>query len=327
MRTVFLDANIILEFFRFGEDDLGQIRKLVALVEDKELKILTNTHLQSEVRRNREKVLFETLRDFKKGRLDFRAPRALEGNPQVEEIQKALKKSNQSFRELANDFEKMAKGGTLPADYLVEELLSSGDCIEVTSDIIRKAKLRCDLGNPPGKSGSIGDAIHWEVILEEVRYSIDVVSRDADFASKLDEHTFSPFLQKEWLSEKGENGRNVRLFRSISDFFEARFPDIKLSEHAQKNELIEQLADSPSFTSTHAAIAKLDQFESFTNGQVVRLFAALVANKQVRAIAKDRDVEQFFTRLQPQAYWVPTEDETIIATALGVDQDEFFIPF
>jgi hypothetical protein len=44
---LFLDANILLDFYRFGEDDISEIGKLVVLIRDKEITLHSNDHLKS----------------------------------------------------------------------------------------------------------------------------------------------------------------------------------------------------------------------------------------------------------------------------------------
>ena len=74
MRYLFLDANILLDFYRFGDDDIEEIGKILALINDKEITLYSNSHLKAEVERNREKVLAESLKSLESARFSVRAP-------------------------------------------------------------------------------------------------------------------------------------------------------------------------------------------------------------------------------------------------------------
>ena len=68
MNFLFLDANILLDFYRYGLDDLSEVRKLLTLMKDDEIVIYSNKLLRDEVNRGREAELsqsFETLSKFK----------------------------------------------------------------------------------------------------------------------------------------------------------------------------------------------------------------------------------------------------------------------
>jgi hypothetical protein len=71
------------------------------------------------------------------------------------------------------------------------------------------------VGNPPGKKGSLGDAINWEALLENVPDGEDLylIADDRDYFSVLDENKPREFLIREW-KEKRE-----------SDVFFYRRPD------------------------------------------------------------------------------------------------------
>ncbi|MDP9155346.1 MAG: PIN domain-containing protein [Pseudomonadota bacterium] len=70
------------------------------------------------------------------------------------------------------------------------------------------------------------------------------------------------------------------------------------STDPEKEEAIEALINSPSFSSTHAAVAKLEEYRSaLTTEEVARLFEAAIDNKQINWIASDSDVYAFYTAL------------------------------
>ena len=66
----------------------------------------------------------------------------------------------------------------LPADSLVQQLFSLATKMDNTEQSIDRAQRRIQLGNPPGKKGSLGDAVIWEILLTKVEKgnSICIVS-------------------------------------------------------------------------------------------------------------------------------------------------------
>lgn len=67
-----------------------------------------------------------------------------------------------------------------------------------------EAKTRIDLGNPPGKKKSLGDAVNWEILKDEVPLGEDLyfVGEDVDFYSDLYKDNFKEMLIDEWQNDK-----------------------------------------------------------------------------------------------------------------------------
>ena len=67
--------------------------------------------------------------------------------------------------------------------------------LTINADVIAKARLRGELGNPPGKGGSMGDAVNWELLLDyQPTDHLFFVTDDSDFYSPLDEGRPLEFL-------------------------------------------------------------------------------------------------------------------------------------
>lgn len=325
MKTLFLDANILLDFFRFGNDDLDQIEKVVALIKEEEITLLSNEHLKNEVYKNREGVISDAIEALG-AKLQFRAPVICEGLEQAKTIRKKVKEANTLIAELQKEVEESAKSRSLRADKLINDLFAAAKYSPVTEEIIESARQRVSLGYPPGKKDSIGDAIHWITLLEASAYHVNIVTRDGDFRSPLDGSSMRQFLADEW-KEKISKHAQIKLFVSLSQFLSVNFPQIKLSEEATKNGLVDELFESGNFASTHAIIEQLNVFDFFTNKQVSRLFQALVENNQVSWIAADTDIRNFYLGLKGKAYLAPTAIHEEAANLLEVDEKDFFLPF
>ena len=152
-----------------------------------------------------------------------------------------------------------------------------------------------NIRHPPGKKGSLGDALNWEALLAEAPPGEDLhlVSDDRDYASPLDRDQFSLFLQREWSEKKHSE---VRFHHRLSEFFREHFPEIKLASEPEIAAMIEKLANSESFKETHKAVARLNTIPIFTDAQADDIVEAAVLNSQVHWIADDPDVYEFLTR-------------------------------
>lgn len=65
-------------------------------------------------------------------------------------------------------------------------------------------------------------------------------------------------------------------------------------EELKKGELIDRLEDSMSFANTHAVIAYLRKFETWSDEQKIKILRVALENNQVTYILKDDDVEEFY---------------------------------
>lgn len=328
MTALFLDANIVLDFYRFGPDDLAEIEKLRALVEDREVTLFATEHLRNEISRNRETILSQTIKDLEALKFGFSVPKFIEKSPEAGEIRELLKQANAQHSALLARLRGEIEAVQLPADAVIERLFELAAVI-YSSDALELAAIRRkELGHPPGKRQSIGDALHWLSLLNDKRiYGISIVSRDGDFASDLQQSAIKSFLRREWREHKGEHAP-VLLYSSLSKYLQIHHPQIVLSDEARKNELISELRASPNFSTTHGLISDLSKYTYFTRGQVDRLFSALVNNTQVGWIGTDDDVKDFYMSLREKAWEIPPHLREAVPKILGVSEDEFFeIPF
>ena len=186
----------------------------------------------------------------------------------------------------------------MKADLLIEDIFKDTASIPITTNILGLAKNRVEIGNSPGKPGSMGDAVNWEAILhsdEMVFEDLNIVSIDKDFASPLDENELNPFLKREY---EAKHYGNVRLFRSLMLFLESNVPEIVLSTpNEERTAAVIQLCNSRCFATTHVAIADLLKFSEFEIAEVEQLLDAVRDNSQVGLISGDPDVDEFFRGL------------------------------
>lgn len=294
--NLFLDANIYLGFYKLAEDDLEELRKLIVAVRDEPTNLLLTRQVADEFERNREGTIAESLRMLDEAKLPKSYPRLFTNYPEYVELRRALRDYEIHRAALLAKARTDAQERALHADRLLDELFSAVSHIPRDPEIEVAAKARVTVGNPPGKGGSIGDAINWETLLREVpdAEELVLVSADLDFASALDPGRFDAFLAAEWESRKGSH---VEFHRSLTSLFRSRYSHIQLATELERELAIGRLVGSANFASTHAAIRDLSQFADFTQAQVEALVETPSRNSQVGWILGDPDVQDFFRGL------------------------------
>ena len=182
------------------------------------------------------------------------------------------------------------------ADTLFAEIVSAAGTIKVTDDIVARADYRRLRGNPPGKDATLGDQINWECLLDAAPdgITLNIVSKDGDYASKLD-GGIRQFLMEEW--EKLKKG-HITLHSEIKPFLNHSFPDIKLAVDVEKQEAVSRLVQSGSFQTTHEAISALQIYiDALTWENADAIFNAGLQNTQIAWIGTDSDVRDFYRKL------------------------------
>jgi hypothetical protein len=293
---VFIDSNIFLSFYHFSKDDLEELNKLAVLAKQQEITLQLPDQVNIEVRRNRADKIAQALKVLRDQRLNLEFPQLCRGYDEYHKLREYQKLYEGQHAELVAKIEEDSEARSLQADLILDELFALGSSIATSSEIVQRARLRCELGNPPGKRGSLGDAINFESLLEALAEGQDLnfISDDSDFCSALNRDTFDPFLLDEWTDKKDAE---LFFYRRLSSFFRKEFPDINLADELAKDALIARLADSASFAITHSLIRKLSTYTDFTHAQVNDIVSAAIGNNQVYWIAKDPDVNRFLRRV------------------------------
>src|SRR5438270_9684333 len=152
-------------------------------------------------------------------------------------------------------------------------------------------------GNTPGKEGSLGDRINWEILLRVVDNGTDlhIVSKDGDFLSPLNPTLADAFIASEWKKKKNAN---LFLHPELKPFLAREFPNVQFAVDVEKRAAIDRLKNSGSFATTHAAIAELMPFaDALTTEEIQELLEAAEMNGQIGLISADEDISNFFAPL------------------------------
>ena len=292
MLDLYLDTNILLSFYGLSSDDLEELRKLAALLRTGSVRLHLPQQMKEEFIRNRPGKIAEALRRLRDQRVGLQIPQLAREYPAFKEVVRLQRELETAHSRLIADVTSDIEGSSLKADSVLGELFSLANPIPTTPELLNKARTRHDLRNPPGKGDSLGDALNWEALLATMRKRADLifVTDDGDYASPLREADFHPFLVEEWKTLKSSA---VVFYRRLSHFFAARFPDISLTRDAEKDRLIQALAQSASFAETHSLINQLSGYVDYSIAQRNDLLRAAISNNQVGWIILDEDVHDF----------------------------------
>lgn len=292
MLNLYLDTNIPLSFFGLSSDDLEELRKLAALARAKQVRLFLPQQTEEEFVRNRPAKIAEALKRLSDQRLTLHVPQIAMEYPAFEEVKRLQRDLGKAHSQLVADLASDIEGSKLKADGIVAELFALAARIPTTAVLVERARLRHELGNPPGKRDSLGDALNWEALLSALPQGENLVfvTDDGDYGSPLGESQFHPFLADEW---RGAKSSEILFFRRLSDFFVQRYPQIRLAADVEKDRLIRQLAQSSSFSETHSVVAQLARHVDFSVAQRNDILRAAVRNSQVSWIILDEDVHEF----------------------------------
>ena len=294
--NLFIDTNVFLSFYHLSNDDLEEIHKLTVLIEKREVTLWLTEQVKDEFKRNRENKISEAMKKLKEQKTKPQFPQICKDYEEYPEIRELQKQYSQKLSSLTKKVTDDVTGSTLKADQKIKELFAKSKVIETTNELVAKARFRMDVRNPPGKDGSLGDAINWEGLLESVEdnQKLYLIADDKDYYSVLDEYKLKEFLSDEWKDKKTEE---VVFYRRLSQFFKDHYPDIKLATELEKELAIRNLVNSGNFANTHSAISKLSKYAEFNKSQVNELVQICFTNDQVGWIIGDDDVEEFYKSL------------------------------
>lgn len=294
---VFIDTNIFLSFYHLTNEDLIELEKLLVLIKNKEIWLYVPEQVIDETRRNRASKINDSLSEFKKAKFSLIYPAYCKDYPHYKAMKDAQKELEKQHAELLKDIESDIAKKNLKADILIDKLFEIATIIPKDEKILSLAKERVELGNPPGKKGSLGDAVNWESLIKKgpkkIRFCF--ITDDSDYYSPLDTSKFDEFLYQEWKNRK--EGGEIIFYRKLSQFFKDHYPTINLTTEIEKDILIERLSVSSTFAETHLIIAQLEKYDAFTLKQIEDLAQALLNNNQIRWIIDDEDVNRFYKKL------------------------------
>lgn len=236
--NVFIDTSVFLNFYGFSNDHLDKLEGFLSLIKTKKVNLIIDQLILDEFYRRRESTLNEKtldrLRSFNKI-FNLQIPLPCKDFSEIKEFNKNCERLKSLAKTLETKIKKQVVDKSLRADKIIDNIFKITNIIEISSEIFEKAKNRSQLGNPPGKKNSYGDAIHWEIILKyaPANDNLFLLADDSDFKSNIDDNNLLDFLNEEWKRKKMSN---IIFYTTISKFISDRFPDIKITKDDIKEE-------------------------------------------------------------------------------------------
>lgn len=294
--NVFIDTNVFLSFYHLPNDDLEELEKLSALLDNGRVLLWLPEQVRDELLRNRESKINEGLKLLRSHKLPKQYPAMSKNFDEYNRLRQYENNFEKERNHLIQKLEKAISDKSLKADITIERLFKKAQNVSLEKDLLNKARLRHELRNPPGKKDSLGDAINWETLLDNVPQgeALYFVGDDGDFYSPINRQAFNEFLINEWTSKQGSD---LIPYRGLSEFFQEHFPGIKFATELEKELLIEEFTMSSSFSQTHTLIRRLGVHTDFTSKQVKDLIQAAIYNSQIGYIIGDADVKAFLKPL------------------------------
>jgi PIN domain len=279
-----------------SSDDLEELEKLAVLLRQRKVRLWLPEQVRIEHRRNRENKIFDALKRLRDQNLNLQFPALCKEYGEYDALRQYQRDYRHAHARLIERVTRAVEEESLKADVTIRRLFARAEDIATDEDLLNRARLRRDVGNPPGKKDSVGDAINWEALLARVPEveTLHLISDDRDYYSPIDSQRFNSFLLDEWTRAKDAD---LVSYRRLSSFFKAHFPNIRLATELEKDLLIRDLAGSGSFTQTHTLIRRLTNYIDFTASQADEIVAAANSNSQIYLIGQGADVKGFLTDL------------------------------
>lgn len=207
---IFIDTNILLDFYRIKRTDVSM--KYLEEIEKHKGIIISTSQVEMEYKKNRQSAILESIGEVKKiNNVNLSVPAIISDAKAVEMIKKSKKDIDDQQKKLKERIEKILKNPNLndPVYKILQKVFSHNSPINLNREnkqrftIRRLALKRFMLGYPPRKSSdnSIGDAINWEWIIkcaETTKKHIIIVTRDTDFGAT---HENDSYLN-DWLKQE-----------------------------------------------------------------------------------------------------------------------------
>jgi len=296
---LFIDTNVYLKFYHFSNDDLEELSKLQVLLDNDKLELYLPEQVINEFSRNRDNKLADALRNFNQSKLTAQFPQFCKEYKEYDSLKKLMRDFDHEKSNLLKNVMLAIETNSLKADKIIELLFDKARRIDISPELVEKGKLRFDLGNPPGKNKSYGDAINWESLLSNVEHNNDLyfIADDKDYFSEINTSKFNDFLYNEWATKKGAK---IKFYKTLSDFFKDVFPDIKLATELEKEILVSQLEGSPNFYTSRQLLSKLSKFGEFSTEQVNQIVKSSMENTQIFWISQDYDINEYLYKFIDQ---------------------------
>ena len=263
---IFIDTNIFLDFYRIRKSDVSM--SYLKLIEEHREIIITGSQVEMEFKKNRQRVILESLHQFKNPDWNNLSVPALLANFQASrQIDKKKKEINTQQKKVNEKIERVLKNPSSndPVYQTLQRLFKTKSAYNLNRENKERfatrelAQKRFVLGYPPRKKDdtSMGDAINWEWIVkcaEESKKDIIIVTRDSDYGTILKNEAFINDWLKQEFSQRVSRKRKIILTDKLS----VAFKKVKLTvSEEMENEEVRVIESLESATSPSVKFSEL----------------------------------------------------------------------
>src|ERR1700730_7663139 len=122
MITLFIDTNVLLSFYHLTSEDIEELKKLVALVEKKEIELVVPKQVENEFWRNRGAKIVDAMKKLKEAKFNVSFPAFSKDYGEYTQLRELLKQADKIHAELVIKISEDAKSTNLKADEVVTGL-------------------------------------------------------------------------------------------------------------------------------------------------------------------------------------------------------------
>jgi predicted nucleic acid-binding protein len=159
MINLFIDTNVFLSFYHLTNEDVEELKKLAALIDNKEILLFLPAQVENEFKRNRGAKIADAMRKLKEAKFSLSFPLFAKDYKEYHDLRGLMEKADSVHSALIQKILDDAECNELSADEIVSTLFSKAKRIAANEELYLGALERVRLGNPPGKEGSMGDAV------------------------------------------------------------------------------------------------------------------------------------------------------------------------
>jgi len=293
---LFIDSNILLDFYRQRRGDVS-LKYLNELEKHYKSLIITN-QVEMEYKKNRQTLILESLRQFKKDSSVVAPPPILSESQPAKTAKKCIEDYNKQTKELEKKIKSLLKSPsyTDPVFKSLNRIFKNKWDYRQDRDDENRLTLRelavkrFYLGYPPRKNNdiTIGDSINWEYIIDCAKRSgkkIIIVSRDSDYGKTIDNVSYlNDWLHKEFKERVSSNG-TIDLTPSLSYALKQLDSTVTTEMVTAENEFINSLTEFQNSTSKMqtAFLNRLNQFAHEYDKTMVSFFNNMSTNENIDA--------------------------------------------
>lgn len=225
---LFVDTNVLLDFYRIRKSDIST--KYLEQLEACKDRLILSSQLEMEYKKNRQRVIVETLNNFSLpdwGKLG--APALVADHQSMKMVDKKKKELISHQKKVTKKIQSILSDPTHhdPVYQTLQRVFKHSSPYNLSREMKERftirnlAKKRFVLGYPPRKQGdtSIGDAINWEWIVQcsiNSKKHIVIVTRDTDYGAIYHDQSFLNDWLKQEFSERVSKKRKIILTDKLS---------------------------------------------------------------------------------------------------------------